>query len=198
MKWSPKRKCFDLLSNFLNSFFKEIYRDQFGEFVCGYWGLKGYWGCVSLLLANFRPVPHKSPSSLCKRQLGLLSFLFSKWPIERRSRYVTLPCRVVTKISSCRVNTTSRWGIKPLGISFDSIFLLFANKSSRGPLSSVAGENPRPPALNDNPAMVAKFLVKMVRMLLDTLLPTTDCKTVSFIRLKLKSAHGHCRTRRLW
>ena len=22
---------------------KEIYRDQFGEFVCGYWGLKGYY-----------------------------------------------------------------------------------------------------------------------------------------------------------
>ena len=41
LKWSPKRKCFDLLSNSLNSFFKEMYRDQFGEFVCGYWGLKG-------------------------------------------------------------------------------------------------------------------------------------------------------------
>ena len=44
-------------------------------------------------------------------------------------------CRVVTKISSCRANTTSRWGIKWLGISFGSIFLLFSNKSSRGPLS---------------------------------------------------------------
>ena len=30
-----------LLSNSLNSFFKEMYRDQFGEFVCGYWDLKG-------------------------------------------------------------------------------------------------------------------------------------------------------------
>ena len=40
--------------------------------------------------------------------------------------------RVVTKISSCRVNTTSRRGIKQLGISFGSIFLLFSNKSSRG------------------------------------------------------------------
>ena len=40
--------------------------------------------------------------------------------------------RVVTKISSCQVNTTSRWGIKWLGISFGSIFLLFSNKSSRG------------------------------------------------------------------
>ena len=38
IKWSPKRKWFDLWSNSLNSFFKEIYRDQFGEFVCGYWG----------------------------------------------------------------------------------------------------------------------------------------------------------------
>ena len=59
--------------------------------------------------------------------------------------------RVVTKISSCWVNTTSRQGIKRLGISFGSIFLLFSNKSSRGPHLLVAGENPRPPALNDNP-----------------------------------------------
>ena len=36
-----KRKIFDLLSNSLNSFFKEMYRDQFGEFVSGYRGLKG-------------------------------------------------------------------------------------------------------------------------------------------------------------
>ena len=32
----------DLLTNSLNSFFKEMYGDQFGEFVCGYWGLKGF------------------------------------------------------------------------------------------------------------------------------------------------------------
>ena len=30
----------DLLSNSLNTFFKEMYGDQFGEFVCGYQGLK--------------------------------------------------------------------------------------------------------------------------------------------------------------
>ena len=42
IKWSPKRKCFDLSSNSLNTFFKEIYRDQLGELVSGYWGLKGY------------------------------------------------------------------------------------------------------------------------------------------------------------
>ena len=41
MKKLPKRKCFDLLSNSLNLFFTEMYKDQFGEFECGYWGLKG-------------------------------------------------------------------------------------------------------------------------------------------------------------
>ena len=41
IKWSPKGKCLDLLSNSLNSFTKEMYGDQFGESVCGYWGLKG-------------------------------------------------------------------------------------------------------------------------------------------------------------
>ena len=41
IKWSHERRCLDLLSNSLNSFFKEMYRDQFGEFVCGHWGLKG-------------------------------------------------------------------------------------------------------------------------------------------------------------
>ena len=32
-KMSPKGKCYDLFSNSLNSFFKEIYIDQFGEFI---------------------------------------------------------------------------------------------------------------------------------------------------------------------
>ena len=35
IKWSLKRKCLDLLPNSLNLFFNEMYRDQFGEFVCG-------------------------------------------------------------------------------------------------------------------------------------------------------------------
>ena len=39
------------------------------------------------------------------------------------------------RISSCWVNTTIRRGIKRLGISFGSIFVLFSNKSSRGALS---------------------------------------------------------------
>ena len=40
-KWSWKRKCLDVLLNSLNQFLKEMYGDQFEEFVCGYWGLKG-------------------------------------------------------------------------------------------------------------------------------------------------------------
>ena len=51
------------------------------------------------------------------------------------NEFVHRRARVVTKISSCRVNTTSKRGIKRLGSSFGSIFLLFSNKSSRGPLS---------------------------------------------------------------
>ena len=43
--------------------------------------------------------------------------------------------RVLTKISDCQVNTTSRQGIKQLRISFGSIFLLFSYESSRGPRS---------------------------------------------------------------
>ena len=36
-----KGKCFDLYSKSLNLFFKEVYGDQSGDFVCGYWGFKG-------------------------------------------------------------------------------------------------------------------------------------------------------------
>ena len=53
--------------------------------------------------------------------------------------------RAVTKIWRCQVNTTSRQGIRQLGISFGSIFLLFSYESSRG--------NARPPPLNDSPGL---------------------------------------------
>ena len=39
--WSPDGKSFDLQTNSLNLFFKEMYGDQSGEFVFGYWGLEG-------------------------------------------------------------------------------------------------------------------------------------------------------------
>jgi len=55
------------------------------------------------------------------------------------SKYQYISCcpwiRVVTNISSCRVSTTSRRGIKQQGISFGSIFPVFPNKSSWGPHS---------------------------------------------------------------
>ena len=42
-------------------------------------------------------------------------------------------CRVVTKILSCQENTRSRQGIKQLGVSFGSVFLLyFSFESSWG------------------------------------------------------------------
>ena len=44
-----------------------------------------------------------------------------------------LPITDVTKILCCRLNTTSRQGIKWQGISFGSIFLLFSHENNRGP-----------------------------------------------------------------
>ena len=50
MKWSLKRKWFDLLSNSLNFPFKEIYRDQVGELVCGFWGETKILSLISRLI----------------------------------------------------------------------------------------------------------------------------------------------------
>ena len=74
----------------------------------------------------------------------LLIFTCNKRQLLNYNFIQTLTSRVVTKISSCRVNTTSRRRIKWLGISFGSIFLLFSNKSRRGPLSQQPGEIPGP------------------------------------------------------
>ena len=56
---------------------------------------------------------------------------------------------VVTKISNCGVNTTSRGEIKQLGISFVSIFLLFSYESILG--------KTRAPPLNDSPVLLLFF-----------------------------------------
>ena len=59
--------------------------------------------------------------------------------------------RVVTKISSCWVNTTSRRGINRLGISFGSIFLPFSNiKAAGGHSLSSQGKSPA-----NNPAQTS-------------------------------------------
>ena len=52
--------------------------------------------------------------------------------------------RAVSKISSCRVITTSRWGIKQLVNSFASLFLLFSCGSSQGQCSWLPGKIPSP------------------------------------------------------
>ena len=61
---------------------------------------------------------------------------------------------VVTKISSCRVN--QQVGGESNGQGFSSVlfFLYFPIK--------VAGENPRPPALNDNPVKNIEFGILML------------------------------------
>ena len=53
------------------------------------------------------------------------------------SIFVTLIIRDFTKISSLIPDKYNKywWGIKQLGISFGSIFLLFSYESSQGPLS---------------------------------------------------------------
>ena len=66
------------------------------------------------------------------------------WLVQAIALHLLVDIRVVTKISSCRVNTTSRRGIKRLGISFGSIFVLFSNKSSRGHSLSSRGKSPAP------------------------------------------------------
>ena len=52
--------------------------------------------------------------------------------------------RAVTKISICRVNTTSRQGIKQLGICFGSIFFYFPIKVARGHVLSSRGKSSAP------------------------------------------------------
>ena len=58
--------------------------------------------------------------------------------------------RDVTKISICLVNTTSRWGIKQLGIFLVLFFFYFPMKVAGGHNHSSRG-NPWPSALNDSP-----------------------------------------------
>ena len=88
IKWSPKRKkYFDLLSNSLNSFFKEIYRDQFGEFVFRYWGLKVNnedWG------RGQRSVVWLMPSQPCFHHLHVLSTMCSCQPLSSFNLWIIL------------------------------------------------------------------------------------------------------------
>ena len=74
-------------------------------------------------------------------------------------RWGTVPT-VATKILSCQVNTTSRWGTTQLGISFGSIFVLFSNESSQGPHSYQLGEIPSPRLLMTAPQVPEQICSK--------------------------------------
>ena len=63
----------------------------------------------------------------------------------------TINASDVTKILSCRVNTASRQGIKKLGISVGSVFLLFFPWKYPGTTFTVARGNPQPLPLNNSP-----------------------------------------------
>ena len=63
--------------------------------------------------------------------------------------------RVVTNISSCWVNTTSRREIKQLGISFGSIFFCFPMTVAGGHVLSSQGK-PLVPPLNDSPEQLSE------------------------------------------
>ena len=75
--------------------------------------------------------------------------------------------RVITNISSCRVNTTSMQQIKQLGISFGSIFLLFSGESSWGHVHSSwgrGGSRGRVQGVRTPPEMTCGFLIQLVFM----------------------------------
>ena len=93
-----------------------------------------YFIFILLLLNNISNI---------KTSYSLLTINFFVTPkqgqnIEKKS------WRAIKKISSCQVNTTSRWGIKKVGISIGSIFLLFSNESSWKSPSWKPGEIPGP------------------------------------------------------
>ena len=70
--------------------------------------------------------------------------------------------RAVTKISSCHVNTTNTQGIKRLGISFGSIFLLFSYEGSQGPRSYSSLGKSQPSAVNDSPVCPECHWIKAI------------------------------------
>ena len=67
--------------------------------------------------------------------------------------------RVVDKISSCRVNTTSRGESNTEGFLLVLFFFYFPIKVARGHTHSSQGKS-RPPVLNDSPEFLLYLLVK--------------------------------------
>ena len=134
--------------------------------------------CIDILAFHLK-YPIEVPKTKERLQIALFLrkflFWFQYW-------HLLSFCRAVTEISSCRVNTTSRRGIKQLGISFGHIFLLFSMK--------VAGGNPWPPDLNDRPDFVTTCW-KMLEVKKKTQSGVTYCTS-------LKLAWLHSCKRFLW
>ena len=84
--------------------------------------------------------PSKIRSTYAK-EWGFIKVFVSKPKIQKymnireKYRHAYTEVGVVTKNLSYRVSTTSRLGIKQLGVSFGSIFLLFSFESSWRPRS---------------------------------------------------------------
>ena len=93
IKWSPKIKYFDLLSNYLKSFYKEMCRGQFEEFVCGYWGLSCYKAIILSfqIFARFRCVICPPSRCFCTMR-----------PFRAKGHVFKTKCCKLTKYSSTR------------------------------------------------------------------------------------------------
>ena len=103
-KWSPRRKCFDLLSNSLNLFFMEMYEDQFGEFVGGYWGHKGLRAQPTFLSSSCSFLLRSASS--CRR-LSSSSFCFLSMAISCRRRRSSSSCFNLSALSSASLLSIS-------------------------------------------------------------------------------------------
>ena len=71
-------------------------------------------------------------------------------PGDWENVFIVTRVRAVAKISSCWGNTLSRWGIKQLGISFGSNYLLFSYESSWGVHLHITWRKSLAPCLNDS------------------------------------------------
>ena len=119
IKWSLKRKCFDLLSNSLYWLFKEMYGDQFGEFVGGYPGLKGLCHAICYLF--------KKQNLFCSNSNPkiMVHFCYFFRPIFRH-------CTIIVTVSCPPLQWMARmdmdWNLKKLGHCF-RVVMLFLQKS---------------------------------------------------------------------
>ena len=121
INWSPKRKCFDLSSNSLNLLFNKMYRDQFGEFVCGYWDLKGKEARKFFMRRCNFVLFHTKKYTLPKQTLLFWELrelkMFQHKTIMTRKRFHNCITLIIVIAEYIRPNITSR------GINRDTIFI---------------------------------------------------------------------------